>query len=64
MMPPADIDLDDLPSPGAPAALGAISVDGYCQPAIEKPKDTRTDEEKAAFRERAKRFGQRARNAL
>lgn len=34
-MPPADVELDDLPAALEKAATGAISIDGYEQPAME-----------------------------
>ena len=37
-MPPATVELDDLPGNVEPAALGEISVEGYHQPAVERPE--------------------------
>ena len=37
-MPPATADQDDLPASIEAAALGEISVEGYCQPAVDRPK--------------------------
>ncbi len=57
-MPPADVDLDKLPSALEAAATGEISADGYHQPAVEivaKPKRTLTPEQKREITERLRR---------
>jgi hypothetical protein len=64
MMPPANAELDDLPAAYQAAALDAISVNGYCQPAIEKPKRKRryTDEQRAVLAKRLRETNPRLRN--
>jgi hypothetical protein len=65
MMPPADMDLDDLPAPYEAAALDAISAKGYEQPAVEKPERKRrwSEEKGAAIGRRLNEAKARVRNA-
>ena len=59
LMPPADVNIDDLPAALELAAFAEISVDGYCQPAVPRPE--RSPEEVAAAREKMAAVRRKAR---
>ena len=67
MMPPATVNLDNLPAKLRPAALGEINVEGYHQPAVERPELTSrlSPEERERRAEQLRRFrdGQKGRFA-
>jgi hypothetical protein len=58
-MPPADVNIDELPFGVETAAFDEIHVDGYHQPAV--PRSERTTEEVAAARERMAKVRRRPR---
>ncbi len=60
MMPPANLNLDLLPAELEAAAFGAIDVEGYRQPALERPAAPELTETERARRAEA---GERLRRA-
>ncbi len=63
MMPPANLDLDQLPADVEAAALGAIDVEGYQQPSVDRPAAPELTEAERDRRAKAAERLRRARQA-